>query len=198
MASTFIYALCEPDTRKVRYIGKANNPLKRLGLHLSVSAKLDTHLGHWLSKLRESGTKPILSVLREVPEEIWQEEEIGYIRQARELGMNLVNGNGGGIGGHAPTPATREKKRIASLGERNGMFGRPSPLRGSKKTSEQRLAQSQRQTGGKHPNRRVAVPRFGRPSTMKGRKQSKVTVARMKDAAKSRIRGPRGTFLPAN
>lgn len=198
MATTFIYALCEPDTRKVRYIGKANNPSKRLGLHLSVSVKLDTHLGHWLSKLRESGTKPILSVLREVPEEVWQEEEIGYIRQARELGMSLVNGNDGGIGGHNPSQESREKRRVASSGARNGMFGKPSPLRGTKKTPEQCLALSLRQIGRKYPNRRVAAPRFGRPSTMKGKQQSQVTVARMKEAAKSRIRGPRGTFLTAN
>lgn len=197
MPTAFIYALCEPDTRKVRYIGKANNPLKRLSLHLSVSVKLDTHLGHWLSKLRESGRKPILSVLREVPEEIWQEEEIGYIRQARELGMNLVNGNDGGLGGHNPSPETREKKRIASSGERNGMFGKPSPLKGTKKTLEQRQAQSLRQTGRKHSYRRKAPPIFGRPSTSKGKKRSQVTVARMKEAAKSRVRGPGGTFLPA-
>lgn len=110
-STTFIYALCEPGTRTVRYIGKANNPSKRRRLHLSVSSKLDTHLGHWLSRLRALDSTPELVVLCEVPKGAWKEEERRYIRSARAIGMNLVNGTDGGEGCFNPTPETRAKMR---------------------------------------------------------------------------------------
>lgn len=115
---TFIYALCEPGTRTVRYIGKANDPKDRLSRHLRVSMKQQNHLGCWLRSLDVA--LPNLVILREVPQATWQEEEARYIKAARALGMKLVNGTDGGEGcnGTIPSCSTRLKMRTAKLGKR--------------------------------------------------------------------------------
>lgn len=116
--TTFIYALCEPGTRTIRYIGKANDPTARRREHLLVSATLNTHLGHWISSLKVVGAVPELVTLREVPLESWKEEEVRYIRAARMLGMSLVNGTDGGEGCFNPTPETRAKMSASSRGRK--------------------------------------------------------------------------------
>lgn len=115
---TFIYALCEPGTRTVRYIGKANDPERRLKRHLSSSSKRQNHLGCWLRSIGDAA--PNLMILREVPSDTWQEEEARYIRAARALGLNLVNATDGGDGrnGGIPSPETRLKLRTAKLGKK--------------------------------------------------------------------------------
>lgn len=103
MATTFIYALCEPETRTVRYIGKTDNLKKRFRAHLAESVKKKNHLGSWLRSLPE---EPILVVLHEVLEsESWAEEERRYISCARAIGIALVNATDGGEGvpGNVPT-----------------------------------------------------------------------------------------------
>lgn len=116
MATTFIYALCEPGTRTVRYIGKSNTPEKRLKNHLSTSSRAANHLGCWLRSLGKFS--PVLVVLREVSLVDWQREEERYIRIASALGMALVNGTGGGDGCNKPTPETRARMSAVAKGRR--------------------------------------------------------------------------------
>lgn len=111
--TTFIYALCEPETGKIRYIGKSNTPKTRLGTHLSGSSKHRSHLGHWLKLLVSRGEKPILEIIDEVPNTQWEFWEREYIRVFRALGMDLVNTTEGGEAG--PVMA----------GDKNPMFGKP-------------------------------------------------------------------------
>lgn len=113
----FIYALCEPGTRTIRYIGKTDNLKRRFSAHIFESSKTKTHLGNWLRSL--AGEKPVLVVLHEVTKiECWAEEERRYISCARAMGMKLVNGTDGGEGapGHIPTPETRAKISYAHRG----------------------------------------------------------------------------------
>lgn len=119
MATTFIYALCEPGTRTVRYIGKANNPVRRLQNHLSQSKKAKTRLGNWLRSL--NGENPSLVVLREVPLDQWEVAEERYIRLARGCRIDIVNGTDGGDGGYIPasqSPEACAKRRSSMKGRR--------------------------------------------------------------------------------
>lgn len=134
-STTFIYALCEPGTRTVRYIGKSNNPAKRLYEHLKISSKKNTHLGHWILRLMKLDAPPELVVLAKVPTEDWKEEERRYIRSARVLGMALVNATDGGEG-VTQTPEIREKISAKQRGRK----GRPH-------TSESRAKLSAAHTG---------------------------------------------------
>lgn len=116
MGTTFIYALCEPGTRTVRYIGKANNPKRRLNDHLRTSIKENNHLGRWLQSLDK---KPTLVVLSEVLGDQWKIEEKRYINSGKILGLRLTNSTDGGDGVHNPSAETRAKKS----GKNHPFFG---------------------------------------------------------------------------
>lgn len=140
MKTVFIYALCEPGTRTVRYIGKTNKLRRRYQEHLRLSITVKTHLGRWLASL---SVAPEMIVLSEVSCEESADEEIRFIAAARMLGMNLVNSSDGGDGCTNPSPETRaklvaaanspealERQRKAALGNHHAL--------GSKRTAEQR------------------------------------------------------------
>lgn len=120
METTFIYALCEPHSRTVRYIGKANDPKHRFLEHLWYSVKFQSHLGCWLRSLLSQGEKPNLVILREIPDSHWQISEERYIRLAKGLGMSLVNGTEGGEGLHNPSTETRAKISAAVSARNRG------------------------------------------------------------------------------
>lgn len=121
--TTFIYALCEPGTRTVRYIGKANRPEERFRKHLQGSIKNKSHLGAWLRKLKNAEKEPTLVILKEVPIEEWANEETRYIQSAKILGFKLVNSTAGGEGINNPSPETRKLLSEQKLGDKNPMFG---------------------------------------------------------------------------
>lgn len=190
MKNTFIYALCEPGTRTVRYIGKADAPEKRLQRHLRYnSIKTETHLGRWLRSLVSKGKIPALIVLAEVPRDSWQEEEIRYIRSARILGLNLTNGTDGGEGGLNPTPETVRHMHESHLGhvhtpEHNKKISdsltayyelHDSPNKGRKASEETKAKKSVAMSGENNPM-------FGRPGPNKGVPRSPETRAAISKA----------------
>lgn len=157
----FIYALCEPGTRTVRYIGKTIDPKKRLWDHLSVSRKKKTHLGNWLRSL--SGAAPNFVILSEVPESEGSAEEIRYISAARtSLGMDLVNATDGGDG-VTMTPEIRAKMSAASKGVPKSLEHRAAlsaALKGVPKgpcPPERRASISATMTGVPHSPERCAA-----------------------------------------
>lgn len=109
MKTVFIYALCEPGTRTVRYIGLTGNIEIRLRQHLRISSKKKNHLGFWLRGILSRGAVPIMVSLSEVSANEGASKEIKYIRAARSsLGMDLVNSTDGGDGG-ALSQESRDK-----------------------------------------------------------------------------------------
>lgn len=62
--TTYIYALCEPDTGAVRYIGSSVAPLARLREHMSVVT--NPALGEWFSTLKGRGESPDLCIIDEI------------------------------------------------------------------------------------------------------------------------------------
>lgn len=96
--TTFIYILKDPITNEVRYVGKSNDPLKRLYKHLCTSSNDDTHRKNWISKLLKDGLKPILEIIDEVPKSEWQLNEKKYINYYTSIGCDLVNWSDGGEG----------------------------------------------------------------------------------------------------
>lgn len=130
--TTFIYALKEPDTGEIRYIGQTNNPHRRLITHSTTKEKC--HRGNWIRALKKSGQKPILEIVDEAPYEFRDPIEAAYVQFFREQGCNLVNGTpgGDGVGSGADHPnfgkkasvETRRKLSLASSGENNPNFGK--------------------------------------------------------------------------
>jgi hypothetical protein len=111
MSKTFIYALTDPRTGAVRYVGKANRPESRLRGHLK--DRNDCHRVHWLRQLREEGLRPGILILEEVEQDAWQDAERNWIEH---YGFdNLVNETRGGEGslGHSHAVSLSARLRIA-------------------------------------------------------------------------------------
>lgn len=94
--TTFIYALKEPDTGEIRYVGQSENPQDRFRRHCGTKEKC--HRGNWIRALKKSGQKPILEIVDEAPYEFRGPVEAAYVQFFREQGCNLVNGTPGGDG----------------------------------------------------------------------------------------------------
>ncbi len=61
---TYIYALAEPETGEIRYVGKSTNPKNRISSHMSDAAPY--RMRHWALQLRSRSQRPKLVILREV------------------------------------------------------------------------------------------------------------------------------------
>jgi hypothetical protein len=91
----YIYALVDPRTHNIHYVGKARNPEERLRWHL----KDDRNCARvkWIEELRAEGFCPLIAVLEVVRSpQTWQEREIWWIAKGRELGWPLTNVSDGG------------------------------------------------------------------------------------------------------
>lgn len=89
---TFIYALIDPRTKQIRYVGKSDNPHGRLVEHLREKGALDKN--QWLYNLLREGQQPELRILEEVPLHppyLWQEREQWWIIHLRKQGAQLTN-----------------------------------------------------------------------------------------------------------
>lgn len=117
MRVSTIYALCEPETGEVRYIGKTVAPIRtRLTQHVSTASKGQrTHLHCWIRSL---ASRPTIKVIETVPCEEDSTAEMRVIAECRSKGFRLTNGTDGGDGciGRSHTPETREKLRAINLG----------------------------------------------------------------------------------
>jgi hypothetical protein len=112
---TYIYALIDPSTNQCRYVGKADNPVRRLQRHLQKKRLQDaTYKAAWLRQVVEKGLAPEMLVLEEVPKDTWKESECFWIGYFRMIGAQLTNGTSGGDGG-------------CFKGSANPMFGRKGP-----------------------------------------------------------------------
>lgn len=95
---TYIYALRDPDTNLIRYIGKADNPKIRLRAHMCEKKEPYTRRSRWIASLKERGLRPLVEVLHSIPVFGWKDAERLQIRLARMDGLDLVNGTDGGDG----------------------------------------------------------------------------------------------------
>lgn len=215
MRTVFIYALCEPGTRTVRYIGKTQNLRRRFTDHLRVSSKTKTHLGHWLLSLSEP---PNMVTLNDRPTGDGSAEEIRYIRVARMLGMDLCNATDGGDGvtmtteirakigtgnrgrkasgetrlkmslsriGKNPSPETREKHRINNVGRKHSA----GTVEKIKARTVDWLRANPHPMSGKHhsPQTRAKISRSlsGENHPLFGKRRSEETRVRMSLARKA-------------
>jgi len=113
--NTIIYALCDPLTEEVRYIGKTKRKAHtRLRNHITEAKRRIklTHKANWVYSLLCKNLEPTMSVLEVVADgENWEEREKWWIVFAREQGFDLTNLTDGGEG-------------TQLFGEANGFYGR--------------------------------------------------------------------------
>jgi len=171
--NVFIYSLHDPETGHLRYVGKAENLESRLKSHLWDAIRGRSHRDNWILSLRERGLKPLQFSIAEVEESDWQLWERYYIRQAKILGFNLINGTEGGEGGRQ-TDEVRAKMSRACLGRKH--------------SAETRKKMSLSRKGKKHSAEwcsNISAGRTGVVVSIEGRK-------RMSEAGKLRVARQRG------
>lgn len=116
--SVAIYALRDPRTREVRYIGKAIDPCRRARQHMS-AFQLSYYRSRkvsWLQSLRDAGQEPILEILQVVDAGDANRAERQWIAQYRAEGARLTNGTDGGDGGAVTDPDAKARIRAAHVG----------------------------------------------------------------------------------
>lgn len=89
--TTFIYILICPMDGFVKYVGKSNNPEKRLKDHLLDFRCMDLHKAMWLKELRTKKIKPRLEVIDEVDSFEWKEKESFWCKYFKGYGYTLFN-----------------------------------------------------------------------------------------------------------
>lgn len=100
MSTISIYALCEPGTDEIRYVGQTSLPIhRRLASHMTPSELNNgTYKSNWLRKLVRSGQKPELYLLETVAASQLVEAETRWIAQCKAWGCRLTNATLGGEG----------------------------------------------------------------------------------------------------
>jgi hypothetical protein len=118
--TTFIYGLFDPRNCQLRYIGKSNNPERRLRQHITEARHSRKHryLLGWIKQLLSEGLEPAVEVLEECTQDIWQESEKAWIADCKEYGLRLVNGTDGGDGPFSFTSEARENISITHKGKK--------------------------------------------------------------------------------
>jgi hypothetical protein len=114
MGKVKIYTLIDSRDNTIRYIGKTIQSLNnRLSSHCSLSDNDLTHRANWIRELKTLKLKPIIELIEEVDENIWEEREIYWIEYYSKL-YKLTNTDKGGKGSHKVKSDTRIKKSITS------------------------------------------------------------------------------------
>lgn len=185
---TLIYALIDPRTNEIRYIGKTNQKLNiRYTSHMRdvrPSRKLN-----WLISLKNAGLKPRIEIIEKLNEgsvlSDWQDAERFWISYLRSIGVSLTNLTIGGEGIHGFTRTSEHKKKIGDA------------HRGRKRSQETRarIAESRKLISNDHL-RILAINQRGTKLTPEhrakiaaagiGRRHSKETIERMSKAALGR------------
>ena len=76
MEMVIIYTLSDKNGN-IRYIGKSNEPRKRLYSHIKeCNRDSKSHKVNWVKSLLSKGEKPIIEILDEVLHEDWVKSEI--------------------------------------------------------------------------------------------------------------------------
>jgi len=100
-----IYGLTCPETGRVRYVGKANDSVKRFKSHTRDARRTErkTPVYCWFRSLAVEGKQPGMVVLETVPHgEDWRQVEMRLIAEHRALGK-MLNVADGGDEPHCPT-----------------------------------------------------------------------------------------------
>lgn len=121
MAVNKIYTLTDPITNEVRYVGKSQNPKKRLYEHIGESKrKCNTEKHFWINYLLSKGYKPVIDVVEECDNSEAEFFEIFYISLFKSWGFNLTNKTIGGLSecmrnNKYSIGSTHKRKKISAI-----------------------------------------------------------------------------------
>lgn len=97
-----VYALRDPRTDRIRYIGKANDLEARLTSHLRDARRRRTPVYDWIRSLMRKGLVPRIELLEQAEESSWKAAEVRLIAQHRASNPDLLNLAAGGDQPYCP------------------------------------------------------------------------------------------------
>jgi hypothetical protein len=110
---TYIYALVDPVTSEIRYIGKSNHPAQRFEEHMEDESS--TPKARWIRALRRRGLQPTLLLLERCDRLIWRVRERKWIAVGHKLEWPLTNSTAGGDGPRDAETSERARRVLANL-----------------------------------------------------------------------------------
>lgn len=134
----YIYSLKDPrDDDTIKYIGKTNNTKSRLAQHKCQwkRSKVNSKLNSWIKSLAGEGLIPLMEIIDECEDSMWQSYEIGYILLLKACGANLKNATNGGNSHSINT------KSIESLSKRR------ETLKGRKRPNQSKIIKDLHEKG---------------------------------------------------
>lgn len=87
----YIYTLIDPIDKSIRYVGKTNNPERRLKQHLTSSKKRKTYNNIWIYNLIKDNQLPIMNIIDRCEESESIEVEKKWILEIYEKNKSLTN-----------------------------------------------------------------------------------------------------------
>ena len=90
---TSIYALADPRTHRIRYVGRSDNPKRRLSSHKAWWTQRTTAKAKWICELAQTRLIPLLIILDQVPAKDGDAQENAWIVGLAPL--ELLNGTRG-------------------------------------------------------------------------------------------------------
>lgn len=127
-----IYFLRHPSTNEIRYVGKTNNPKRRIIQHIHVAKyKLrKSHCCYWIGSILKANKEPIMQIINWFnSEEDCNSAEKLIIDHFRKIGINLTNLTDGGEGqcGRVMSEETKNKIKQTKLKTGNPWKGKKRP-----------------------------------------------------------------------
>lgn len=190
MKRWFIYALRDPITWDVKYVGKSGKPLSRFAQHVAYSARKTHRHAKWLRSLSSRGLSPMLEIIDTGMGNGHGAAERAWISEYKRRGAQLTNTAPGGEGWFGPPPDEVRKKISATLKNQKQSpetrAKRAASMRGRVQSEETRRKCSLAQKG--KPRNPVSIERMRITKT--GQKQSPEHVAKRTEAIRGLKRGP--------
>jgi hypothetical protein len=169
MRTAYVYALKDPRTGQIRYVGSTiQEPHRRFQKHLVIAAQgiNMTHKYNWIRELLNAGLRPELVVLETTTNAHVYEREQQWIAQYRSDALTNHTDAGPGIRGMKHRPETIDRMKRAAAGRKpSGECRRAAQeaCRGRKRSEESRRKQSESTKGRlqnpEHVRKRAAARR---------------------------------------
>jgi len=123
----FLYALSDPTTNMVRYIGQSKNPEQRLRRSHLYKKENNSVKFNWIQSLRRSGLIPLLTVLHEVDEK--KQADLCEIELIKHYGSfcDLTNIAVGGVGCYGDK--LNRANVVKNMKNNNPMFNKEVAIR---------------------------------------------------------------------
>ena len=184
--TTYIYGLVDPRDGHIRYVGKSDDPEKRLTLHLIERRK--SHKFNWIRLLKNMGLTPALIILAKVAKSGWQSSERFQIAFFRNRGMADLNATDGGDGcpGCHPSEETIQKIKMSNTGWKHTDEAR-AKIKERRKHQIVKHSEETRRKIGDANRRRLGMkfkPRLPDAPPHRGHKHSEETRLKMSETAK--------------